>query len=321
VLAILSFSYTSTTSACSDALLCVHVGDRHVAFAVPAIDCDAPTYRHVLLPFAILLLLLYVMGLPLALAALLAKTHKETTVKQHARLRPLPSTRLQVPPPDAGEVIASIVLATPLLPLPSNEPAAAIASAAPTFQDPAPSLIFLVFFPLLSAFGSSMWYWPALMFVRRAGVQALFASQAGGVSFRTSLFLCACLHLTLTLLHATQRPYRSVTLQRAELAVHALLLLLAMSVATFPPPYPPDEQVALAIIIVPTSVIFMLLLGKRTWRKRHQLDQEHSVPVQHDPLDYNQSATQPRLRQRHGAKSLEAHSHALMEDLFETESY
>lgn len=71
-----SCSYNSVSTTCFKFLTCLHLNSGHVLMAsVPSVSCESGEYRAVL-PVVVLLLLVFVLGIPIGLLALFVWSYR-----------------------------------------------------------------------------------------------------------------------------------------------------------------------------------------------------------------------------------------------------
>ncbi len=115
--------------------------------------------------------------------------------------------------------------------------------------------------PLFASYRGNAWWWSSFTLVRRA----LFTTvDVALVATPVTKFMAFCFLNIYTLCgHALMQPFVSEELNRADWAAQLMLVTISVLLTAHPPPYDTSIQVALFLLIVPTTLVLALLVVRQ----------------------------------------------------------
>lgn len=248
-LAILLFCYTQVALSCLSYLVCVDVGSNHsLVYANPVMNCNSSAYASTSIG-VIFMLIVFVIGFPLAVAAGLWRAHRAATM----------AAAINAASPSFS---SSVAVHT------SSQPAALV-SVSPQSQQR---------WGILSAsFHSRAWYWQALVLLRRT---LFVAASVTLIEDSRSKLMCFCYFNSCAyLLHSYVQPYREQRLNQWEAASHTVLLFVSILLLASSEPYTQPVQIALTALIVPLTALFVaatLTHHYRGWMHRRTANMQRA---------------------------------------------
>jgi len=255
-LSVLLFCYTAVSLACFQYLRCVNVGGESRLFSSPSVDCNGDEYHRYLIP-VLIILAVYVIAFPAVITIFLfsrrhhlLNTPAVTTVSGSATANVSMADNDRDSRHDAAPVMTAVQ--------PSNTPTKADASS--SFSSTVETPFSRRWGPLYAMYESRAWYWQAFVLVRRAYFTLSAVLLISDNSQRNLWF--NLLNIASLLTHIYTHPFTKSTLNHAEAASHALLLIIStLLAATSELPSPTWLQILLFFLIIPPIAVFAVYIA------------------------------------------------------------
>lgn len=306
--AILLFCYTEITITCITYFNCTYIGQFHVVYQWPHIQCDSDTYKGYMVPVA-LMFILYVLGIPLSVTTYLfthRKSIRDAHAKVHATVRaesdagPLPivpSPASSTAPHDVElkfrqsvtnghEVACESTVERSSVTAGAAGPNSSALSVFTSAMSPPPTVQSAD--PFVSSFGilflsykPDTWYWTIVILAERF-IFVLFSIFLWQQHTTRNILFCL-LHIACAHLHLLKWPYISVWGNRTQSALHQLLLIQAILLASFGTIVDLWLEVVLfLLILIPSLALVVVIVYSKGVQWKSKIDRWYNANEQQD---------------------------------------
>ncbi len=263
-LVLLSFTYTSVSRGVVNFLYCVDAAGERVVFGTPSMRCASEEYA-TFKPVVVLVLIVYVIGYPLAIAYFLYRRRhllplalqlynaEAAAVQLSALVRHRPSVAMTEQTATGAGMLGSS---------PSNQSVEWKNDSSGPLSEQSQQCLHR-YGVLFASYRSGAYVWVSVVLARRCALLTVDVLLVGQPSIRAMAF--AMLTLLSLALHVIVRPYARIGLHEAEGGAQLALLALALIVTAFPPPYSTGVQVIFILIVLPVALALLALIVRPQW--------------------------------------------------------